>query len=89
MLLKAVLPARLSSDTTTVMIMVAKIALSGIGVPTLMTFRKRWLPGKPSSRAKAHICLEPAATTLRLPQMPNAVTMDTIAIVPAVLPVAV
>jgi hypothetical protein len=88
MLLKAVTLPRLRRDTMHVMKSEMKMALSGIGVPTVVIFLNQPLNGKPSSRAKAHAWRDPAARTERLPQIPRAQTIETMAIVPPVLPVA-
>ena len=87
-LLNAVALAMLRSDTTIVMVREIMMALRGMGVPMVVIFRSHPLKGIPSSRANAQTWRDPAARTLRLPQMLSAATIDTIAIVPPVLPVA-
>lgn len=88
MLLKAVALARLRSDTTSVIVSETMMAFSGIGVPIVVILRSQPENGSPSSRANAQACRDPAARTLRLPQMLNAVIIETMAMVPPVLPVA-
>lgn len=84
---KAVVLPRLSSETATVIVRDARMALIGMGTPMVETRRNQELNGKPSSRAKAQTCREPAATTLMLAQMLSAATIETMAMVPPVLPV--
>lgn len=88
MLLKAVELPRFSRDSATVITKDTMIAFSGMGVPMIVILRSQPLQGRPWSRAKANVCLDPAANTLRLPQMLRAAPMETMAIVPGPLPVA-
>lgn len=83
----AVVLRRLSSEIAMVMVSEARMALIGIGMPIVETRRNHELNGRPSSRANAHACREPAATMLRFAQIFKAETIETMAMVPAVLPV--